>query len=66
VRFPFGGFVWNQPIAVELEQGGQVQRVPIVDITKIAILVMAGIGLIVSVGALLSAFSHLSKSVSGG
>ncbi len=48
LRLPFGGFVWNRPTAVVIEIEGERQRVPIVDVTRIAQLVLAGftIGLI--------------------
>jgi hypothetical protein len=40
VRLPFGpagwGFVWNRPAAVLVEQNGRVERLPIVDVTRLA------------------------------
>lgn len=36
VRFPFGGFVWNRPVAVLVDRNGQTERIPIVDVTRIA------------------------------
>jgi uncharacterized spore protein YtfJ len=40
VQLPFGpagaGFVWNRPVALLVERDGDVQRVPIVDVTRIA------------------------------
>jgi hypothetical protein len=42
VRWPGGGGVWNRPVAVLVERGGQVVRIPIVDVTRRAILAMAG------------------------
>lgn len=45
VRLPVGGFVWHRPIAVVVEQDGQVKRLPIVDVTR-----MLQLGLLV-VGA---------------
>lgn len=53
VIFPNGGFVWNRPVALEIDQNGQVQRITIVDVTRITILVMAGLGLGVTLGAFL-------------
>lgn len=35
IRWPNGGWVWNRPVAVLVEQGGQSQRHPIVDVTRI-------------------------------
>lgn len=36
VRGPFGGFVWNRPVAIEIERAGQVKRIRVVDVTRIA------------------------------
>lgn len=36
VRFPYGGFVWNRPVAVIVEEEGQIKRIPIVDVTRVA------------------------------
>jgi hypothetical protein len=35
VRWKQGGFVWNRPVAVVVEQSGQTQRIPILDLTRI-------------------------------
>jgi hypothetical protein len=34
LRTPFGGLVWNRPVAVLVERGGQVKRIRIVDVTR--------------------------------
>jgi uncharacterized spore protein YtfJ len=31
-----GGFVWNRPVALLVERDGEVERVPIIDLTRIA------------------------------
>lgn len=36
VRWPGGGWVWNRPVAVLVEKNGQVSRLPILDITRMA------------------------------
>ena len=36
VRWPNGGWVWNRPVAVLVELDGETQRVPIMDVTRIA------------------------------
>ena len=36
VRLPFGGFVWNRPTSVEIERDGRVERLRIVNVTRIA------------------------------
>lgn len=40
LRFPFGGFVWNRPTAVLVERDGVTQRIPIVDVTRAAQIVL--------------------------
>jgi len=32
-RFPFGGYVWNRPVAVTVQKDDQEQRIPIVNVT---------------------------------
>ena len=34
VRTRFGALVWNRPVAVRVERGGQVERIRIVDVTR--------------------------------
>ncbi len=41
-----GGLVWNRPTAVLVERDGQVERLPIVDVTRRAQLFLAGLGLL--------------------
>lgn len=38
LRLPFGGFVWNRPVAVLVEENGRSQRLPIPDITRMIVL----------------------------
>jgi hypothetical protein len=35
LRWPAGGFVWNRPVAVEVDQGGEFRQVPILDLTRL-------------------------------
>jgi len=44
VRFPFGGFVWNRPVAILVEREGRQERFPIVDATRMAVFGIAGAG----------------------
>jgi hypothetical protein len=53
VRWPFGGFVWNRPVAVLVERGEQTERIPIVDVTRMAQLGLFGLSLVFSVLILL-------------
>ena len=43
VRFPFGGFVWNRPTAVLVERDDLTQRIPIVDVTRVAQVALFGL-----------------------
>lgn len=45
---PLGGWVWNRPVSVLVEQGGRTERLPIVDITRLVQLSLWGLGLIFS------------------
>ena len=36
VRFPFGGFVWNRPVSVRVEDASGVSQIPVPDITRYA------------------------------
>lgn len=55
VSWPGGGWVWNRPVALEVEQDGEVQRVPIVDVTRWSQLVLVGLTVIFSAAAVLLA-----------
>ncbi|HZO72513.1 MAG TPA: hypothetical protein VFB60_09955 [Ktedonobacteraceae bacterium] len=46
VRWRGGGFAWHRPIAVEVQQGNDVQRLPIRDTTRIAMVGIALTGLL--------------------
>ena len=35
VRLPFGVFVWNRPSGVVVERDSRVERVPIVNVTRL-------------------------------
>ena len=47
---PFGGFLWNRPTAVLVEKDGITDEVPIVDVTRKALI---GIGVMGMVGMIL-------------
>jgi hypothetical protein len=36
IKFPYGGFVWQRPTAVLVQQGEHTQRYPITDVTRLA------------------------------
>ena len=48
---PFGGFLWNRPTAVLVEKDGVTDEVPIVDVTRYALI---GIGVMGMVGMMLA------------
>lgn len=48
VRWPNGGLVWNRPVAVLVERGGQTERMPVVDVTRMAQLGLLGLGFVFS------------------
>ena len=52
VRLPIGGFVWNRPAAILVEQNGTAQRLPVVDITRILQLGLLGFSLVLSIVSL--------------
>lgn len=35
MRWPWGGLVWNRPVAVIVDDGEKEERIPIVDVTRI-------------------------------
>ena len=53
VRWPTGGWVWNRPVAVLIERDGETERIPIVDVSRIAQLGLLGLGVVFSVFALM-------------
>ena len=40
VRLPFGGFVWNRPAAVLVDDGSDQQRMAVPDVTRAALLTL--------------------------
>ena len=48
IRWPRGGLVWNRPIGILLERGEQTERIPIVDVTRMAQLGLLGLSLMFS------------------
>jgi hypothetical protein len=49
IRFPGGGLVWNRPVAVVVEYDGERTRLPVVDVTRIAVLALFGLSLAILV-----------------
>lgn len=40
LRWPRGGLVWNRPVALLINRKGQQEQLPIVDVTRIAQVVL--------------------------
>ena len=59
VNFPYGGFVWNRPLAIEVDDGETTKRIPILDVTRIVQLSLIGFGFIFVILTLL--FGRKSK-----
>jgi hypothetical protein len=49
IRWPRGGWVWNRPVAILVERGEEKERIPIVDVTRIARLGLYGLSLVMAV-----------------
>ena len=62
VRLPIGGFVWNRPTAILVEQGGQTKRILIRDVTRITQLSLLGFSLVLSIVSVIK-FSQRKESV---
>ncbi len=43
VRFPWGAWVWHRPTAIQVERNGRVERLPIVDLTRLIQLGLVGL-----------------------
>ncbi len=52
VRWPNGGWVWNRPVAVMVERGGETERLPIVDVTRKAQVGLLGLAAVFGLAAL--------------
>jgi hypothetical protein len=54
VHWPFGEFVWNRPVAILVERGGprSVERIHMVDVTRMVQLGLLGFSLVFSIAIL--------------
>jgi len=50
--WPNGGLVWNRPVAILVEHQGQVERIPIVDVTRVVQLSLLGLSALLGIIAL--------------
>ncbi len=46
MQTPFGGFVWNRPSAVTVEENGRIKHHPIPDVTRSALITFAAISIL--------------------
>ena len=51
LRFPWGGFVWNRPVGIQVERDGETEHMPIIDVTRLALLLFSGVGMVTAVAA---------------
>jgi len=65
LRLPIGGFVWNRPVAVLVERGEShhVERIPVVDVTRIIQLGLLGFSLVFSM-AMMAKFARRKEESS--
>ena len=49
IHAPFGGLVWNRPVAVLVERGERTERIPIVDVTRIVQLGLLALSVVFTV-----------------
>lgn len=61
VRWPNGGWVWNRPVAVVVEQEGQIERLPIVDVTRVAQISLYGFSLFIALLTLIASLGLRRK-----
>ncbi len=49
IHAPFGGLVWNRPVAILVERGERTERIPIVDVTRIVQLGLLALSVVFTV-----------------
>jgi hypothetical protein len=61
VRWPNGGWVWNRPVAVLVQRGEEMERIPIVDATRRAQVGLMGLALLFGLVSLVLSTWRLVK-----
>lgn len=56
IKFPYGGFVWNRPVAMLVTKDGRRERFPISNVTRTAIAAIVGAGALLTLGTILTGF----------
>lgn len=64
VRFPQSAFVWSRPTAMLVERNGQVERLPIVDLTRTIQLGLVGLSVVVITIVSVVRFARRKEKVS--
>jgi hypothetical protein len=49
IRWPRGGWVWNCPVAILVERDGETERIPMVDVTRVAQWAMLSVSALCSI-----------------
>jgi hypothetical protein len=49
IRLPQGGFVWNRPTALTVQQAGTVRHLPVVDVTRLLQLALLALAAAIAV-----------------
>ena len=65
VTWPGGGWVWNRPVALQVEQDGEVQQIPIVDVTRWSQIALAGLTVLFSIATVLLTVRSLVQALAG-
>jgi len=63
VRFPWGAWVWHRPTAIQVERNGRVERLPIVDLTRLIQLGLVGLGVVIITIVSLEQFARRKENV---
>lgn len=61
LRWPGGGFVWNRPVAVLVEGPEGEERIPVVDVTLLAQVLLLGLGFVFGLVAMILVVSQRRK-----
>ncbi len=48
LRWPHGGWTWHRPVAVLVARDGETERIPIVDVTRMAQLGLLGLTVVLA------------------
>jgi len=62
VRWPWGGYVWNRPVGVLVRRGSEEQRLPIVDVTRVAQVALLAASVMVTLIVLILSFQKRASS----